>query len=62
LIAFNPRSAIYYLGRFAQLIGMWLLLVDLFTAGPMGPSPRLFALGIGVFGVGWAMSRVVKRP
>jgi hypothetical protein len=62
LIAFNPRSAIFYLGRFAQLIGMWLLLVDLFTAGPLGPSPRLFALGIAVFVAGWAMSRTVKRP
>jgi hypothetical protein len=52
----------FYLGRFAQLLGMWLLLVDLFTAGPLGPSPRLFALGIAVFVAGWAMSRVVKRP
>ena len=40
--------AVYYLGRFAQLVGMWLLLVDLFTAGPLGPNPRLFALGVGV--------------
>lgn len=53
-------AAIYYLGRFAQLIGMWLLLVDLFTAGPLGPNPRLFALGVGVFIAGWAVSRAVK--
>jgi hypothetical protein len=53
--------AVYYAGRLAQLIGMWLLLVDLFTAGPLGPSPRLFALGVGVFIAGWAISRSVKR-
>jgi len=53
--------AVYYVGRFAQLVGMWLLLVDLFTAGPLGPSPRLFALGVGVFIAGWALSRAVKR-
>lgn len=54
-------SAIYYVGRFAQLIGMWLLLVDLFTAGPAGPNPRLFALGVAVFLAGWALTRAVKR-
>ena len=50
-------SAIYYLGRFTQLIGMWILLVDLFTAGPLGPSPRLFAVGVGVFLAGCGMAR-----
>jgi hypothetical protein len=54
-------TAIYYMGRGAQLIGMWILLVDLFTAGPMGPSPRLFAAGVAVFLVGWALSRTVKK-
>jgi hypothetical protein len=53
--------AVYYVGRFAQLVGMWLLLVDLFTAGPLGPSPRLFALGVGVFIAGWAIVRSAKR-
>ena len=53
--------AIFYLGRGAQLIGMWLLMVDLFTAGPMGPSPRLFAAGVVVFLVGWALSRYAKK-
>jgi len=53
--------AAYYLGRFAQLIGMWLLLVDLFTAGPLGPNPRLFAVGIVIFVCGWALTRVLKR-
>jgi len=54
-------KTIFYLGRFAQLIGMWLLLVDLFTAGPMGPSPKLFAAGVGTFLAGWAVSRATKR-
>ena len=54
-------AALFYLGRFAQLIGMWLLLVDLFTAGPMGPSPKLFAVGVAVFLAGWAVSRAAKR-
>jgi hypothetical protein len=53
--------AIYYLGRFAQLVGMWLLLVDIVAAGPMGPSPRLFGIGIGVFLVGWLIVRTRKK-
>ena len=52
---------VYYIGRGAQLLGMWILLADLFTAGPLGPSPRLFALGVGVFLAGWALTRTVKR-
>jgi hypothetical protein len=54
-------TSLYYLGRFAQLVGMWILLVDLFTAGPLGPSPRLFALGVAVFIGGWAVARAVRR-
>ena len=50
----------YYSGRLAQLIGMWLLLVDLFTAGPLGPNPRLFAAGVAIFLTGWGLSRIVK--
>ena len=42
-------SAIYYFGRFGQILGMWLLVVDIFTAGPLGPNPRLFAAGVAVF-------------
>jgi hypothetical protein len=53
-------KAIYYVGRGAQLLGMWLLVVDIFTAGPLGPSPRLFAAGVAVFLVGWALTKV--RP
>ena len=52
--------ALYYVGRAAQVIGMWMLLVDLFTAGPLGPSPRLFAAGTAVFLVGWGLTRVKR--
>jgi hypothetical protein len=52
---------VYYVGRLAQLIGMWLLLIDLFTAGPLGPGPKLFGAGVLVFLCGWAVTRGVKR-
>ena len=51
---------VYYGGRLAQLIGMWLLLVDLFTAGPLGPNPRLFAAGVVVFLAGWGLTRLTR--
>jgi hypothetical protein len=50
---------VYLLGRGLQLLGMWLLLVDLFTAGPLGPDAQLFAIGIAVFVAGWALVRHV---
>ena len=53
--------AIFYVGRFGQLVGMWLLLVDLFTAGPLGPSPRLFALGVAAFLGGWGLTKATRR-
>jgi hypothetical protein len=40
---------------------MWLLLVDLFTAGPLGPNPRLFAAGVVVFLGGWGLTKTTKR-
>ena len=52
------KQAFYYLGRFGQLVGMWLLLVDLFTAGPLGPDARLFAIGVAVFLAGWGVSKL----
>ena len=55
------KRVAYFAGRGGQLIGMWLLLVDIFMAGPMGPSPRLFALGVAVFLAGWALTKVKKR-
>ena len=51
-------AAIYYLGRAGQVLGMWTLLVDLFTAGPMGPNPRLFAAGTAMFLAGWGLTRL----
>ena len=52
--------ALYYLGRAAQLVGMWLLLVDLFTAGPAGPDAKLFAIGVAVFLAGWGLTKAGK--
>jgi len=54
-------NALYYLGRLAQVLGMWILLVDIVTAGPLGPNPRLFGGGVGVFLVGWGLTRVRKK-
>ena len=55
------KSILYYGGRGAQAIGMWLLLVDLFTAGPLGPDPKLFAAGVVAFLAGWALTSAVRR-
>ena len=49
-----------YLARIAQILGMWILLVDLFTAGPLGPDARLFGTGVAVFLGGWGLLRLVK--
>jgi hypothetical protein len=54
-------TILYYVGRAAQLLGMWLLLVDIATAGPLGPDAKLFGVGVGVFIAGWGLTRVVKR-
>ena len=51
---------LYYLGRLAQLVGMFELLVDILTAGPLGPSPKLFALGIAIFLAGWGVTRLTR--
>jgi hypothetical protein len=51
---------VHYIARGAQLIGMWLLLVDLFTAGPMGPDPKTFGAGVIVFLIGWALLRLTR--
>jgi hypothetical protein len=36
----SPRlaGAIWYVGRFLQAFAMWILLMDIFMAGPMGPA------------------------
>ena len=54
------KSTFYYIGRLAQLIGMFELLVDILTAGPLGPDPKLFAIGIAIFLAGWAVTRVTR--
>jgi hypothetical protein len=54
-------AALYYLGRGGQILGMWILLVDVFTAGPMGPNATLFGVGVVVFLAGWGLTRV-GRP
>jgi hypothetical protein len=54
-------TTLYFLGRGGQLIGMWMLLVDLFTAGPMGPNPRLFGAGVAIFLAGWGLTKIRKR-
>ena len=54
-------QALYYLGRFGQLLGMWLLLVDVVTASSAGPNPRLFALGVAVFLAGWGLLKALGR-
>jgi len=53
-------GALYYLGRFGQLVGMWILLVDVVTAGPMGPNAKLFGIGVAVFLAGWGLTRVIR--
>jgi len=50
---------VYSLGRLLQLFAMWLLLVALFTAGPFGPSPRLFGAGIAMFVAGWGLVKLM---
>jgi hypothetical protein len=56
------KTFLYYLGRLGQLLGMWLLLVDVVTAGPMGPQPQAFAVGVAVFVAGWGLTKVFKAP
>jgi hypothetical protein len=50
----------YYAGRAGQLIGMWLLLVDVVMAGPMGPDPKLFGAGVIIFLAGWGITRLTR--
>ena len=54
------KQVIYYIGRAAQLVGMWILLVDVVTAGPMGPNAKLFGAGVAVFLAGWGLTKVRK--
>jgi len=53
-------TVIYYLGRGGQVIGMWILLVDVVTAGPMGPNAKLFGVGVVAFLAGWGLVKVAS--
>lgn len=48
---------VYYIGRFLQLFAMSLLLMAIVTAGPLGPSPRIFGAGVVAFVLGWLIVR-----
>jgi hypothetical protein len=51
---------IYYLGRLGQILGMWILLLDVFMAGPMGPDAKRFGIGVAVFLAGWGLVKVTS--
>ena len=51
---------LYYLGRGGQILGMWILLVDVVTAGPLGPNPKLFGVGVVAFLAGWGLTRFTR--
>jgi hypothetical protein len=55
----NPHlgGVVWWVGRFLQAFAMWILLVDIFMAGPLGPSPNPFYVGVVMFIVGWLMVR-----
>jgi hypothetical protein len=60
----TPRLAgwIYYGGRVFQAVAMWILLLDVFVlAGPMGPPPNPFYVGVGMFIAGWLMVKQAGR-
>ena len=50
-------AAVYYLGRLLQVVAMWVLLVDIFMAGPLGPQPNPFYAGVAMFIAGWLLVR-----
>ena len=54
-------ALIYYAGRGGQLLGMWILIVDVVTAGPMGPNAKLFGVGVVAFLAGWGLTKL-GRP
>jgi hypothetical protein len=59
----SPRigAIVYYTGRLLQALAMWVLLVDIFMAGPMGPQPNPFYVGVVLFIIGWFMVRRTAR-
>jgi hypothetical protein len=57
----SVSAAVFYLGRLMQALAMWVLLWDVFTAGPMGPQPNPFYYGVALFIVGWLLVRSQTR-
>ena len=56
------NAAMWYVGRVLQAVAMWILLLDVFVlAGPMGPPPKPFYVGVGMFLVGWLMVRQTSQ-
>ena len=53
-------AALWWIGRLLQAFAMWILLLDVFMAGPMGPAPNPFYVGVAMFIVGWLMVRQVS--
>jgi hypothetical protein len=54
-------AAVYYAGRCLQVLAMWVLLVDIFMAGPMGPQPNPFYAGVVMFIAGWLLVRTQTK-
>ena len=57
----TTAAVVYYVGRVLQAFAMWVLLLDVFLAGPMGPAPNPFYAGVVMFIVGWLMVRTQTR-
>ena len=60
----SPRvaAAMWYVGRVLQAVAMWILLLDVFVlAGPMGPPPNPFYVGVAMFIAGWLMVRQTSQ-
>ena len=59
----TPRvsAILWYVGRVLQAFAMWILLLDVFMAGPMGPAPNPFYVGVAMFFIGWFMVKQGSR-
>lgn len=54
------KLIVYQIGRMLQLFGMLDLLYDIVSAGPLGPSPKIFTFGIVIFVVGFGLTRLTR--
>ena len=54
------KAVFYQIGRMLQLFGMLDLLYDIVSAGPLGPSPKIFTFGIVLFVAGYALTRLTR--